>query len=91
MKNWWWEANKSRYPGMQRLAYPGVSDHRHPDYVVSANKVVSAETSATIGRALQKHPERFGVRAFVPFDASVLQPTLDLMKKGGVDPMTYAW
>lgn len=43
VKNWWWEDNKDRFPGMKKLEYPGVSDHQNPDYVLSVNRAVPPE------------------------------------------------
>lgn len=91
VKNWWWETNKDKYPELKQLDYPGVSDHRHPGNVLSANKSVSLADIDSIKLALQKSTEVFEVTSFSPFDPAVLKPTLDLMKKGGIDPMNYSW
>lgn len=91
VKNGWWNANQKRYPGLKQLDYPGVSDHRHPDYVLSANKAVSLEEIRKIQWASQKEVNVFGADSVVAFDPSLLDATLDLMKKGGINPDTYAW
>lgn len=91
VKNWWWEAHKSKYSGMKRLDYPGVSDYRHADYILSVNKAVSSENIAKITQAIQVNGIVFHAVSMESFDPLLLKPTLDLMKKGGIDPKTYAW
>ena len=91
VKNWWWIANKNNYPNFEQREYPGVSDHRHPDYVLSANKATSPEDIARIKHAIQKTRTVFNADSVVTFEPSLLEPTLDLMDKGGINPMTYSW
>ncbi len=91
VKNWWWEGNKAKYEGMNRFDYPGVSDHRNPDNVLSANKWVSSGDIGKLKAAAMKNPEVFQVKAFNEFSPVLLEPSLDLMKKGKIDPKTYTW
>ncbi len=91
VKNWWWEANKGSFEDMQQLDCPGISDHKNPDNVLSANKSVSAEDAAKIKEAALGNAAAFEAGSFVEFDAATLGPSLDLMKKGKIDPKTYSW
>lgn len=91
VKNWWWKANKKSYPNMKRLDYPTVSDHHHPDYILSANKAVSLDHIIKIKRAVEKNAPLFDAHSFVTFDPLALMPTINLMYKGGIDPKLYAW
>lgn len=91
VKNWWWESHRSKFPAMQRLEYPDVSDHRHPDYVLSANKAILPEELAKIRQAVLKNTQVFGVEKCGKFTPGMLEQTLSLMKKGKIDPVTYSW
>lgn len=91
VKNWWWEGNKEKFPEMVKLDYPGVSDHENPDNILSANKAISAEDIVKIRTAAKANPGVFGAKNIKDFDSSLLGPSLDLMKKAGIDPKNYAW
>lgn len=91
VKNWWWEANKSKYPDMTALDYPGISDHKNPDNVLCANKAVSAEMLEKIKAAASSNVQAFGVKEFKEVGPDSLSESLDLMKKGKIDPLTYSW
>lgn len=91
VKNWWWEGNKGKIDGMNRLEYPGVSDLKHPDNVLSANRAVSPKDISKIKESVVKLSTVFGVQSFSEFDPALLEPTLSLMKKGKIDPQTYTW
>ncbi|MBF0552374.1 MAG: PhnD/SsuA/transferrin family substrate-binding protein [Deltaproteobacteria bacterium] len=91
VKNWWWEANKAKYDGLTGFEFPGVSDHRNPDNVLSANKAISPDDLTKIKTAAIKNAKVFGVNEFKEFSPTLLQPTLDLMKKAKIDPKTYTW
>jgi ABC-type phosphate/phosphonate transport system substrate-binding protein len=92
VKDWWWKGiNREPFKGMSQLEYPGVSDKKNPDNVVSANKLVSAKDIARIKTAIAKNAEAFQVKSFKEFDTALLEPTLALMKKGNINPRTYTW
>lgn len=91
VKNWWWQANHSKYPDMQQLNYPGVTDHQHADYVLSANKAVTTPEIAKLKQAIYNNADVFAAEAFMEFNPAALKPTLDLMKKGQINPKTYSW
>ena len=76
---------------MAKWDYPGVSDHKNPDDVLSANKAISGEDAAKIKAAAKANAGVFGASDIRDFDPSLLEPTLDLMKRATVDPKAYAW
>ena len=89
VKNWWWEQNQKKYPKLRMLAYPGVSELKNPDNVLSASKAVTAEDVAKIKKAVTDNYFVFQVRSFRPFEASLLKGTLELMSKAKLDPSKY--
>lgn len=91
VKNWWWEANKANFEDMEKFDFPGVSDHKNSDNVLSANKSVSAEDTAKIKAAALSNAKVFGVDSLAEFNPAALDPTLDLMKKAKIDPQNYTW
>ncbi|NWF93610.1 MAG: PhnD/SsuA/transferrin family substrate-binding protein [Syntrophaceae bacterium] len=91
VKKSWWEERRANFEGINHFDYPGVSEYRHPDLVLSANKAVSSEDLVRIKLAALKNANVFGVRFFREFDPSLLEPTIDLMKRGKIDPKTYTW
>jgi len=91
VKDFWWDDNKIKYPKLDFYRVPGVSEPKNPDNVVVASKSVPPELKTKLMVAAFSSPEIFGVEVIVPFDSSFLEFTLDLMKKGGIDPQTYSW
>lgn len=91
VKDLWWEANKSKFEDMQRLEYPGVSDHKNPDNVLTANKAIQPADAEKIKAAAMKNPKLFSAVSLSEFDPALLGPTLDLMKKAKIDPKEYSW
>lgn len=92
VKDWWWELSRVHYPGLESHLVAGVSIQMNPDDVLSASRSVSAETSRLIKAAAMADPEAFGpgtrMREFTP---GQLAFPLGLMRKGGMDPLTYSW
>ena len=91
VKDWWWKANQGTFKGLNQFHYPEVSDKKNPDNILSANKSVSPGELSKIKAAVIKNSNVFQVQHFKEFDAALLQPSFDLMKKGNIDPKTYAW
>ena len=91
VKNWWWEANKQKYPSLAMYEIPGVSIPMNPDNVLTVSKAVSAENSKKITEAAVASKDAFGSPQMLPFNPSTLQFSLDLMKRGKIDPLTYSW
>ena len=91
VKDWWWKANQNSFKGMAQMEYPGISDKKNPDNVLSANKSVSAGDLSKIKAAAMKSGKAFQVKGFKDFDPALLDPTFALMKKGNINPKTYAW
>ncbi|MBI5206538.1 MAG: PhnD/SsuA/transferrin family substrate-binding protein [Candidatus Firestonebacteria bacterium] len=91
VKNWWWEDNKNQYPTLKKLDYPGVSDKKNPDNILSANMHVSFEDIGKISSALNKCRDYFKVDEFQKFDARFLTDTLTLMEKAKIDLVNYKW
>lgn len=91
VKNWWWDGNKDKFPELKMMEYPGVSDHKNPDNVLSVSKSVTAEDAAKVKKAAADNAAAFGVGSFKDFDPSALKDTKDLMSKAKVDPGNYVW
>lgn len=91
VKNWWWDGNKPNYPALDSYEIPGISIVKNPDNVLTASKAVSAETMAKITKAAIASKDAFGASAMVPFDKSKLDFSLELMRKGNIDPLNYTW
>lgn len=91
VKNWWWDKNKAKYPGYVMYKIPGVSINKNPDNVLSASKAVSAAQRKAITDAAMKNKSVFKAKKMASFDKSKMGFSLELMKKGKIDPMTYTW
>jgi ABC-type phosphate/phosphonate transport system substrate-binding protein len=91
VKDWWWEENKDKYEDMAKLDYPGVSNLKNPDNVLSSSKSVPAELAAKIKGAALGNAALFGVKEFKEMNPALLEPSLALMKKGKIDPKSYKW
>ena len=89
--NWWWEANKEKYPELAMYEVPEVSLVKNPDNVLAASKAISPETSKKITAAALANKDVFGASEMKPFDTGKLEFSLALMKKGKIDPATYDW
>lgn len=92
VKNWWWESHKSKYPELAMYEIPGVSKRMNPDNVLTASKAVAAGVKNKIQAAAIKRSDAFGAGAkMMPFSASKLAFSLELMQKGKINPKTYSW
>jgi ABC-type phosphate/phosphonate transport system substrate-binding protein len=91
VKNWWWEANKGKFPGLAVYKIPGVSIQKNPDNVLTASKAISNKLQAKITAAAVGSQMVFGGDRMVKFDPAKLSFSLELMKKGNIDPLTYTW
>ncbi len=92
VKNWWWEGNSKKFPGLKSQEIPGVSLSKNPDNVLTASKAVPAEVANKVKIAALESASAFGSDAvIVPFNPSTLSFSLGLMQKGGIDPLTYTW
>lgn len=91
VKNWWWDANKSKFPMLAMYRIPGVSIEKNPDNVLTASNSVSVSSQKKIKKAAYASTKAFGVKKMAPFDQSKIQFSIDLMKKGNINPNTYSW
>lgn len=91
VKNYWWDDNKTNYPQLDSYHVPDVSDHKNPDNVMIASKFVAPEVKSMLMGAAITSPEIFTAELIVPYDSSALDFTFDLMKRAGIDPLTYIW
>ncbi|TYO98469.1 ABC-type phosphate/phosphonate transport system substrate-binding protein [Geothermobacter ehrlichii] len=91
VKNWWWEANRHKFPELAMYKLPGISINKNPDNVLTASNAVPVEIQKKIAAAAQARKEAFDAPKMVPFDVSRLDFPLKLMAKGKIDPMTYSW
>jgi hypothetical protein len=93
VKDWWWKANKNMdiMKGMQVLDYPGVSDLKNADNILSANKMIAPKDIEKIKAAVNANANVFQVKSFKEFTPALLEPSLALMKKGNINPKNYTW
>lgn len=91
VKNWWWDANKGKYSGFKSYRIPGVSVQKNPDNVLTASKAVPADIQESITMAAMASSSAFGDNSVVLPFSSDLSFSVDLMKKGKIDPMSYSW
>ena len=91
MKNWWWESNKAKFPMLSMYKIPEISVEKNPDNVLTASKAVPLEIQKKIIDAASASKDVFGASKIIPFDSSNLDFSLNLMKKGKINPMTYSW
>jgi len=91
VKNWWWESNGKKFPGLDMYKIPGVSENKNPDNVLAASKSVSEDVIAKVVQAAKASKDVFGAKEIVDFDPTTLDFSLSLMKMGKIDPKTYSW
>jgi hypothetical protein len=91
VKNWWWEANKAKFPGLAVYEIPGVSIQKNPDNVLTASKAISNKLQAKITAAAIGSQMVFGGEKMLKLEPAALDFSLELMKKGNIDPLTYSW
>ena len=91
VKNWWWESNKDKFPGLAVYEIPGISLQKNPDNVLTASKAISNKLQAKITAAAIASHMVFGGKDMVKFDPATLDFSLELMKKGNIDPVAYTW
>jgi len=91
VKNWWWETNKQNYPELAAYEIPGISLAKNPDNVLTASRSMPAEMTVKIKEAAIASAAEFGAPQMAPFDLTALDFSLELMKKGQIDPLTYTW
>lgn len=91
VKNWWWDANKGKYQGVAVYEIPNVSIKKNPDNVLTASNGVSAELQKQLVQAAKSSNSAFKGQEMVDFDSNKLDFSIDLMKKGGIDPTSYSW
>lgn len=91
VKNWWWEANKDKFPDFGMAEIAGISVKKCPDNLLMASASVPSDIRAKVTAAAQAAKDSFGATAMAQFDGANLDFPLELMQKGGIDPKTYAW
>ncbi len=91
VKNWWWEANKAKFPTLATYKVPGVSIEKNPDNVLTASKSLGTDTVSKVKSAALQLKDAFGATGVEEFDASKIDFSIELMKKGNIDPLTYSW
>ncbi len=91
VKDGWWNKYKQLFKEMRQFSYPGVSDQKNPDNILSASKSLSAKDITKIKAAVLKNAKSFQVTSFKEFDSALLNPSIQLMKKGLINPKTYTW
>ncbi len=91
VKNWWWANNKDKFATLESYEIPDVSISKNPDNVLTASRAVPADLQQRIAAAAAAQKVAFGAPQMAPFDRSRLDFSLELMKIGKIDPLTYTW
>jgi ABC-type phosphate/phosphonate transport system substrate-binding protein len=91
VKNLWWESNKKNYPDYEMYEVPEISQLRNPDNILMASSAVSEAARAAFTKAAIASAKAFNANEMKPFNVKDLDFSLALMRKGGIDPVTYAW
>lgn len=91
VKNWWWDKHKEKFPMLEVYKVPGVSIEKNPDNVLTASKAIPADLTKKIIDAAVASKDVFVAKEMVPFDITRIDFSLELMKKGKIDPLTYSW
>lgn len=91
VKDKWWESKKDEYKGLKCVHYPVISSYRHPARILCANKFVSDQDRSMIKKAALNSEAAFGVKSFNEVQSSIIEQTLALMRKAGINPSTYSW
>lgn len=91
VKNTWWDENRNEYPEFGSYRVRGVSNFDNADNVLLVSNYVSPEIKSLIMAAAIKAPHIFNASLVVPFDSFFLWYTQKLMKRAGIDPLTYTW
>ena len=87
---WWWEKNANNSEFAPFLI-PGISEYNNADNVLLVSNSVTPGIRLLIMSAAIKSPGLFNADRIVPFNPAGLDFTLKLMKKAGIDPLTYSW
>ncbi|MBI5017917.1 MAG: PhnD/SsuA/transferrin family substrate-binding protein [Deltaproteobacteria bacterium] len=91
VKSWWWKDHQGEFPGLAAHELPGISEARNPDNILTASKGVAPAVREKLFRAALASGKEFGVKTMEPFDGGKLDFSLDLMRRGGMDPRSYQW
>lgn len=91
VKNWWWQANGGKFPELAMYEIPDVSKAENPDNVLTASVAVASDVREKIKLAAINNPDVFGGTKMTEFDDTSLLFSLQLMKKGNIDPLSYSW
>jgi ABC-type phosphate/phosphonate transport system substrate-binding protein len=91
VKNWWWEANKDKYKEFAMSEIPGISEKKFTDNLLMASASIPQDVREKVTSAALTAKVAFGATAMAQFDSAQLDFTLEMMKKGGIDPKIYAW
>lgn len=91
VKSGWWEAHQGEFPELTAHRLPGISDIKNADNILSASQGIPSHLQKRLITTANAAKAAFGVREMVPFDPARLDFSLDLMRQGGIDPLTYAW
>jgi ABC-type phosphate/phosphonate transport system substrate-binding protein len=91
VKNWWWQANSSKFPELQMFEVPGVSEQKNPDNILLVSVSVTDDLRARLLKAAMASKDAFGATRMDRFDAKELEFSQGLMAKGGINLNTYVF
>ncbi len=89
VKNWWWEANKDKFPKLAATPIAGISEEKNPDNVLTASKAVSLEQRGMLKLAATKCADVMGVKSVREFPADGLAFTAALAGKAKLSLADY--
>jgi len=85
VKNFWWDANKDKFPEFALYEIPGISVNKNPDNIIMISSSTNKAVQEKITQAVLKSQAAFGATKFSAVDASAFQFSIELMKKAGID------
>jgi ABC-type phosphate/phosphonate transport system substrate-binding protein len=91
VKNFWWSDHKSEFPQLTAYEVPGISRRRNPDNILTVSSEVPEPVRNRISEAAKAGKRAFGSRKMIPLNVNYLQFSIQLMRRGGIDPTTYEW
>lgn len=91
VKNYWWESNKDKFPELSVYEVPLVSEKKNPDNILMASISMPSAVRDLLIKAAVASKDAFGATEMKVFDIKLLDFSIGLMKKGGIDPNKYAW
>jgi ABC-type phosphate/phosphonate transport system substrate-binding protein len=91
VKSTWWTENQEDFPNLQSFEVSGISEAKNPDNILWASTTVPPASRTKLTAAAKEVKNAFGAYEMREFNVKSLAFSLDLMKRAGIDAMTYSW